>query len=70
MVSISSTAKQFIGPQIFRANTFGDDVCETVEGDEIHFPAPGDQVFYAAGMSANSPVVSAAAEIQSVLSPR
>lgn len=69
MVSISGTAKQFVGPQIFRANTFGDGVCETVEGDEIHFPAPGDQVFYAAGMSANSPVVSGAGQIQSLLAP-
>lgn len=59
MVSISGTAKQFVGPQIFRANTFGDDVCETIEGDEIHFPEPGDQVFYGAGLSASSPVVSA-----------
>ncbi|TKA57036.1 hypothetical protein B0A53_00992 [Rhodotorula sp. CCFEE 5036] len=56
VVSISGTAKQFVGPQIFRANTFGDDVCETIEGDEIHFPEPGDQVFYGAGLSASSPV--------------
>ncbi|GAA5878601.1 hypothetical protein JCM3774_004078 [Rhodotorula dairenensis] len=55
VVSISGTAKQFVGPQIYRANTFGEDICETTEGVEVVFPAPGDQVFYAAGTSANSP---------------
>lgn len=69
MVSISGTAKQFVGPQIFRANTFGDDVCETIEGDEIHFPAPGDQVFYGAGMSASSPAVSAAGRNPVIFDP-
>ncbi|KWU45637.1 hypothetical protein RHOSPDRAFT_32559 [Rhodotorula sp. JG-1b] len=56
VVSISGTAKQFVGPQIFRANTFGEGVCETKEPNELIFPAPGDQVFYGAGLSASSPV--------------
>lgn len=57
-MAISGTAKQFVGPQIYRINTFGDGVCMSTEGIDIMFPAPGDQVFYANGMSASSPVVS------------
>lgn len=57
VVSISGKAKQFVGPQIYRINTFGKGVCSSAEGIDIMFPAPGDQVFYANGMSASSPVV-------------
>ncbi|POY70823.1 hypothetical protein BMF94_6236 [Rhodotorula taiwanensis] len=56
VVSISGKAKQFVGPQIYRINTFGKGVCSSAEGIDIMFPAPGDQVFYANGMSASSPV--------------
>uniref|UniRef100_A0A0K3CI17 FGENESH: predicted gene_8.329 protein n=1 Tax=Rhodotorula toruloides TaxID=5286 RepID=A0A0K3CI17_RHOTO len=58
VVSVSGTAKSFTGPQIYRANTFGEGVCVNTEGTDDVFPNPGPQVFYGGKSSASSPKIS------------
>ncbi|GAA5860369.1 hypothetical protein JCM8547_003479 [Rhodosporidiobolus lusitaniae] len=41
-----SSAKSFTGPTVFRANTFSDGSCITVEGEDVVYPNPGDSVEY------------------------
>ncbi|BGP21841.1 hypothetical protein JCM10295v2_000716 [Rhodotorula toruloides] len=58
LVSVSGTAKSFTGPQIYRANTFGEGVCVNTEGADDVYPNPGPQVFYGGKSSASSPKIS------------
>ncbi|BGP13293.1 hypothetical protein JCM10213v2_001212 [Rhodosporidiobolus nylandii] len=55
VVAVSGTADSFTGPNIFRANTFGDGVCNTPEGTDFVFPNPGEQVIYGGKYSSDSP---------------
>ncbi|GAA5901841.1 uncharacterized protein JCM6883_000413 [Sporobolomyces salmoneus] len=55
VVAVQGSASEFVGPSMFRANTFGDGVCNNPETIDIVYPAPGDQVFYGGDYSDASP---------------
>ncbi|KAK4046384.1 hypothetical protein OIV83_006107 [Microbotryomycetes sp. JL201] len=49
------SAQSYTGPTPFRANTFADGTCITVEGQEVVFPNPGPSVQYLGSSSSSSP---------------
>ncbi|BGP12201.1 hypothetical protein JCM10213v2_000112 [Rhodosporidiobolus nylandii] len=49
-----SSSKSFTGPAPFRANTFSDGTCVTVEGEDVVYPNPGASVEYGGKMSSKS----------------
>ncbi|GAA5879253.1 hypothetical protein JCM16303_003137 [Sporobolomyces ruberrimus] len=56
VVAVEGSASKYVGPRMFRANTFGDgSSCINPEGTDVVYPAPGDQVFYAGDYSDSSP---------------
>ncbi|GAA5852072.1 hypothetical protein JCM5353_003010, partial [Sporobolomyces roseus] len=55
-----SSATSFTGPAIYRANTFKDGTCSTVEGVDPVFPNPGSAVEYGGSVSKSSKVTSLA----------
>ena len=53
-VESSSTGSMTV-PRIFEANIFGAGTCNTVEGDEVVFPNPGDSVEYGGKWAGQKP---------------
>ncbi|GAA6008135.1 hypothetical protein JCM10207_007041 [Rhodosporidiobolus poonsookiae] len=49
------SSKSFTGPGLFRANTFADGTCITVEGDDPVYPNPGKSVEYGGKITSSSP---------------
>ncbi|KAM0793788.1 hypothetical protein ACM66B_001205 [Microbotryomycetes sp. NB124-2] len=49
-----SSSSSYTGPTLFRANTFADNTCITVEGEEVVFPNPGPSVQYFGTSTRNS----------------
>lgn len=57
VVAVTGTADSYVGPGMFRSNTYGDGVCENPEGTDVAFPNPGDNVFYGGDYSSDDPPV-------------
>ncbi|GAA5900370.1 hypothetical protein JCM5296_001411 [Sporobolomyces johnsonii] len=55
VVAITGTADTFVGPTVYRVNSFSDGSCVNTEGIDDVYPAPGDQVFYGGKYDSASP---------------
>ncbi|GAA5927538.1 hypothetical protein JCM1841_002333 [Sporobolomyces salmonicolor] len=45
VVALTGTADTFVGPAVYRVNSFLDGSCANTAGTDDVYPAPGDQVF-------------------------
>jgi len=55
-INSSSGATSYTGPQLYRANTYEDGTCTTVEGEDYVFPNPGNSLEYGGSINKNSKV--------------
>ncbi|GAA5880827.1 hypothetical protein JCM1840_003295 [Sporobolomyces johnsonii] len=55
VVAITGTADTFVGPTVYRVNSFSDGSCINTAGIDDVYPAPGDQVFYGGKYDSASP---------------